>query len=78
MRSRKGTSQTARQSCSSRIAWSSAKSTAASVFGRIGTHSVAPAPVTDRWGSSCTQSRPRARASAWRNTPVTPPEASPL
>ena len=63
----------ARQSCSSRITWSSAKSTAASVFGRTGTHSVAPAPVTERCGSSCTHSSPRARASACRNTPVTPP-----
>ncbi len=78
MRSRNGTSQTRRQSCSQSTTFSRAKSTAASVLGRIGTHSVAPAPVTERCGSNCTQRRPRARASACRKTPVTPPDASPL
>ncbi len=78
MDSRNGTSHVRRQSVSWRITWSRAKSTAASVLGRIGTHWAAPAPVIERWGSIWTHVRPRTRASAWRKTPVTPPEASPL
>jgi hypothetical protein len=36
------------------------------------------APVTDRCGSTCTRFMPRTRASAWRQMPTTPPEASML
>ena len=51
---------------------------AESVFGLIGIHSAEQAPVTDRCGSICTRFMPRLRASAWRLTPHTPPEASTL
>ncbi len=56
----------------------SANRNAASVFGLIGTHSAEQAPVTDRWGSTCTRFMPRMRALAWRHTPTTPPDASTL
>ncbi len=55
-----------------------AKRKATSVFGLIGIHSAEQAPVTERCGSICTRFMPRARASAWRLTPQTPPEASTL
>ena len=45
-------------------------------MGLIGTHSAEQAPVIDRCGSTCTRFMPRTRASAWRQTPTTPPEAS--
>ena len=51
---------------------------AASVLGRIGTHSAAQAPVTERCGSICTRFIPRTLASALRLTPMTPAEASVL
>ena len=54
------------------------KRNAASVLGLIGTHSADSAPVIDRCGSTCTRFAPRTRASASRQMPTTPPEASTL
>ena len=39
---------------------------------------VAAGAVIERGGSTGTRFKPRARASAWRITPTTPPDASPL
>ena len=74
----KSTSQTSRQSRSIRMRWIRANRKAASVFGLIGSHSADSAPVIERCGSTWTRLRPRTRASAWRQTPATPPEASTL